>query len=66
MSKFKVRVYEVHSVVLNIEADNEDEARQIATEIIENGQYPNGENVPDVVYDYTMDADDWGVWTVEG
>ena len=54
MNKYVVTVYEVHSVDIEVEAYNKEEARDLANEKI--GQFPYT-----VEYDHTMDVEDWPV-----
>jgi capsular polysaccharide biosynthesis protein len=54
MNKYVVTVYEVHSVDIEVEAYNKEEARDLANEKIEQFPYT-------VEYDHTMDVEDWAV-----
>jgi hypothetical protein len=54
MKKYIVTVYEVHSVDIEVEAYNKEEARDLANEKIEQLPYT-------VEYDHTMDVEDWAV-----
>jgi hypothetical protein len=54
MKKYVVTVYEVHSVDIEVEAYNKEEARDLANEKIEQLPYT-------VEYDHTMDVEDWEV-----
>ena len=54
MKKYIVTVYEVHSVDIEVEAYNKEEARDLANEKIEQFPYT-------VEYDHTMDVEDWAV-----
>jgi hypothetical protein len=54
MKKYVVTVYEVHSVDIEVEAYNKEEARDLANEKIEQLPYT-------VEYDHTMDVEDWAV-----
>jgi hypothetical protein len=54
MNKYVVTVYEVHSVDIEVEAYNKEEARDLANEKIEQLPYT-------VEYDHTMDVEDWAV-----
>ena len=54
MNKYVVTVYEVHSVDIEVEAYNKEEARDLANEKIEQFPYT-------VEYDHTMDVEDWPV-----
>jgi hypothetical protein len=54
MNKYVVTVYEVHSVDIEVEAYNKEEARDLANEKIEQLPYT-------VEYNHTMDVEDWAV-----
>jgi capsular polysaccharide biosynthesis protein len=54
MNKYVVTVYEVHSIDIEVEAYNKEEARDLANEKIEQFPYT-------VEYDHTMDVEDWPV-----
>jgi hypothetical protein len=54
MKKYVVTVYEVHSVDIEVEAYNKEEAKDLANEKIEQLPYT-------VEYDHTMDVEDWDV-----
>lgn len=54
MKKYVVTVYEVHSIDIEVEAYNKEEARDLANEKIEQLPYT-------VEYDHTMDVEDWAV-----
>lgn len=56
MKKYKVTIPEVHSVILEVPANNEQEAIQKAQlDVVEMGQDISA------VYDYTMNNKDWKV-----
>jgi hypothetical protein len=57
MKKYVVRVYEIHGVDIDVEAENRDHAKEIANEKIE--QYPYT-----VEYFSTKDVDDWEVFEI--
>jgi capsular polysaccharide biosynthesis protein len=54
MKKYVVTVYEIHSIDIEVEAYNKEEARDLANEKIEQFPYT-------VEYDHTMDVEDWPV-----
>jgi hypothetical protein len=54
MKKYVVTVYEVHSVDIEVEAYNKEEARDLANEKIEQFPYT-------LEYDHTMNIKDWAV-----
>ena len=58
MSKFQVKILEVHSVIV----DNECDARGKAIDLLAAGCYPNGEEIADGTYDHTLESDTWKVW----
>jgi len=62
MSKFQVKILEVHSVIVDVEADNECDARSKASDLLAAGCYPNGKEIPDSTYDHTLESDTWQVW----
>ena len=60
--QYEVKVLEVFSYVVKVEAESEQAAQAQAEELVAAGCYPNGEDIPDAVYDYTLDRDEWRVW----
>ena len=54
MKKYLVTVYEVHSVDIEVEAENREDAIDVANAKIE--EYPYT-----VEYNYTMNTEDWPV-----
>jgi hypothetical protein len=60
--KYTVKAYEVYSVDIDVEAEDVDDARQKAEDILSAGEYENGQVLSESVYDFTMDSDDWTVW----
>jgi hypothetical protein len=62
MARFTVKVQEVHVVLVEVEADNRQEAQSAAEELIEAGCYPDGKDLPDAVYDHTLGRDEWPAW----
>lgn len=57
MAKFQVDVYEVWTRSITVEAESEDEAKQVANLLIESCS--DSEDSFD--YSHTMDIDDWNV-----
>lgn len=57
MKKYVVRVYEIHYVDIDVEAENRDHAKEIANEKIE-------EYHSTVQYCSTKDVDDWEVFEI--
>jgi hypothetical protein len=62
--KYEVKVYEVYSTTITVEAESEQDAQGIAEEILSAGCYPDNTDIPEVTYDYTMDRSDWSVYEV--
>lgn len=60
--KYQVKVAEVYTTVIDVEAESEQEAQAKAEELLAIGCYPNGEEFEEVKYDYTLDRDQWVVW----
>lgn len=56
MKNYQVKICEVYSTIVDVEAENEDEARQRANERLENDDLGEGE------YDYTLEPEEWQVW----
>lgn len=59
--QYEVKVLEVFSYTVKVEAESEQAARAAAEELVWHGNYPDGEELPDAVYDYTLDRDEWPV-----
>jgi hypothetical protein len=55
MKKYVVTVYEVHSIDIDVEAEDEDQAREKANDIM------CEEDTLITEYDHTMDVEDWPV-----
>ena len=53
MNKYKVTIQEVHTMEIEVEAKNKDEAREIANTKISEGDIRNLE------YSHTFDKDEW-------
>ena len=63
MTKFFVKIKEVHTQVIEVEAESEQEAQAAAEEVLTNGVNQDGTDLPDAaVYEYTLDRDEWNVW----
>lgn len=54
MAKFYVTIKEVHDVTVEVEAEDEDGARDAASDLIHNDE-------AETTYSYTFDPDDWYV-----
>ena len=52
--KFQVSVYEVHRIAVDVDAHDEDEAKDIVQNMMVSGY-----ELPDAEYDYTMSSYDW-------
>lgn len=59
MKKYLVTVYEVHSVDIEVEAENEEDAKDVANQKIEDYPYV-------VDYCYTQGTDEWAVTELRG
>lgn len=55
MGKYLVEIREVHVISVMVEATNEDDAREKANELLQDG------NTPEPEYSHTLDVEDWGV-----
>ena len=63
MAKFFVKVAEVHTQVVEVEALDEDDARNVASEVVSTGIQQDGTALPDDTgYDYTIDSSEWHVF----
>lgn len=56
MPQYNVKVYEVYSYVLVVEADSKEAALQKAEQLINTEDHPADE------YEYTLDSEEWDVW----
>lgn len=64
MPKFQVKIKEVHTQIITVEADDEQSAQAAAEEVLANGVNQDGSDLPDeTVYDYTLDRNEWDVWS---
>ena len=63
MAKYRVRVPEVHYVIIDIaDAANESDAVEQAISILAHNAYPDGTPLPPGTYDYALEQDEWKVW----
>lgn len=62
MQQYEVKVLEVFSYIVKVEAESEQAAQAAAEKLVWHGNYPDGEDLPDAVYDYTLPRDEWKVW----
>lgn len=66
MPKFCVKVKEVHTQVIEVEAESEQDAQAKAEEVLEAGVNQDGSDLPEKVeYEYTLDRNEWNVWRAE-
>ena len=57
--RYQVLVSEVHYVIVDVEADNEEAAKDAASNVIAEGSYASGDPLPEPVYGYTIEPDAW-------
>jgi len=63
MAKFFVKVEEVHTQVIEVEAVDEDDARNVASEVVSTGIQQDGSALPDDTgYDHTIESSEWLVF----
>lgn len=63
MARFYVRIKEVHSQVIEVEAESEQDAQSKAEEVVSTGVNQDGSDLPDATEYYsTLDRDEWDVW----
>ena len=61
--KYWVKIAEVHTQDILVEAENEDAARKVASNTVDTGLYPDGDTLEDCThYSYTIDYSEWTVW----
>lgn len=61
--KYQVKIKEVHTQIIDVEAENEQDARNKAEEALIIGVDQNNYAIPlDMDYAYTLDKDEWDVW----
>jgi hypothetical protein len=66
MAKFQVKIKEVHTQIITVEAEDEQSAQAAAEEVLSTGVNQDGTDLPEeVIYDYTLDRDEWNVWAVQ-
>jgi hypothetical protein len=64
MPKFQVKIKEVHTQIITVEAEDEQAAQAVAEEVIATGVHQDGSDLPDeTVYDYTLERSEWDVWS---
>lgn len=63
MPKFQVKIKEVHTQVIEVEADDAAGAREAANSVLESGIQQDGSELPDATeYSFTLEQDEWDVW----
>jgi len=64
MPTFQVKIKEVHTQIITVEAESEQDAQAAAEEVVATGVNQDGSDLPDdITYDYTMDRSEWNVWS---
>jgi len=64
MPKFCVKVKEVHTQIITVEAEDEQAAQAAAEEVTATGINQDGSDLPDEThYDYTLERSEWDVWS---
>jgi hypothetical protein len=64
MPTFQVKIKEVHTQIITVVADDEQDAQAKAEEVIATGVNQDGSDLPDeTVYDYTLERSEWDVWS---
>lgn len=58
MPTFKVRIFEVHSVEIEVQADTADGAKLAAKRLVDNGQYLD---MGELEFSHVMDSAMWDV-----
>lgn len=63
MPKFFVKIQEIHTQVIEVEAEDEQAAQASAEEVLSTGVNQDGSDLPEeVTYDSTTDRNNWAVW----
>jgi hypothetical protein len=63
VTKYIVKIKEVHAQHITVEAENEQAAAAAAEEVLASGVNQDGTDLNDeVVYDHTLDRNEWNVW----
>jgi len=64
MPTFQVKIKEVHTQIITVEADDEQAAQAAAEDVIATGVNQDGTDLPDeTAYDYTLERSEWDVWS---
>ena len=65
MTKYQVEIKEVHTRIINVEAESEQDAQVKAEEVLDCGVNQDGTDLDESAeYDYTLERDEWNVWKV--
>jgi hypothetical protein len=59
--KYKVKVYEVYSTIIEVDADSIPEAKNMVETILLHGSYPDGTDIDVGNFEYTMNSTDWDI-----
>lgn len=63
MPRYQVRVKEVHTQIVEVEAESPQDAQAKAEEVVSTGVNQDGSDLPDeTAYYSTLDRDEWDVW----
>ena len=63
MPKFSVEVSEVHTQLIEVEATDAEDARNVASEIVSSGIKQDGTALPDeTTYSHTIESSEWLVF----
>ena len=63
MAKFFVELQEVHTQLIEVEATDAEDARNVASEVVSSGIKQDGTALPDETgYDYTIESSEWLVF----
>ena len=63
MARFQVKIKEVHTQIIEVEAEDEQAAQGAAEEVLSTGVQQDGTDLPNaLVYDHTLERNEWDVW----
>ena len=60
--KYQVKVLEVYATIIDVEAESEQDAQGVASELLAAGCYSDNRDFPEPVYDHTLERNEWPVW----
>jgi len=64
MPTFQVKIKEVHTQIITVEAEDQQAAQAAAEEVLATGVNQDGSDLPnETVYDYTLERSEWDVWS---